>query len=121
MSLYSKKFFQSFYHTTEFLSHSTLSESYFCRNVLIPSFLYFFRNVAPLNEETMPDVIIDNSQDKNEVIIEKSVTPCQPTPQLHNDIDTPPLQNSFTPAKKSESDMSTVKIEALITAKLCQL
>ena len=36
--------------------------------------------------------------------------------QLHNDIDTPPLQNIFTPANKPESDMSTVKIEALITA-----
>ena len=76
----------------------------------------FIRNDAPLNEENMPNVIIDNSQDKNEVIIDESVTPCQPTPQLHNDIDTPPLQNSFTPAKEPESDMSTVKIESLITA-----
>ena len=76
----------------------------------------FFRNDAPLNEEIMPNVIIDNSQDKNEVIIDESATPCQPTPQLHNDIDTLPLQNSFPPAKKPESDMSTVKIEALITA-----
>ena len=58
---------------------------------------------------------MDNIQDKNEVIIDESVTPCQPTSQLHNDIDTPPLQNSFTPAKEPESDMSTVKTEALIT------
>ena len=64
----------------------------------------------------MPNFIIDNSQDNNEVIIDESVTPCQPTPRLHNDIPTPPLQNSFTPAKKPESDMSTVKIEVLITA-----
>ena len=76
----------------------------------------FFRNDAPLNEDTMPNVIIDNRQDKNEVIIDESVTPSQPTPQLHNDIDTPPLQNSFTLVKKPELDMSTVKIEALITA-----
>ena len=65
----------------------------------------------------MPNVI-DNSQDNNEVIIDESVTPCQPTPQLHNDIDTPRLQNSITPAKKPESYMSTVKIEALITLKI---
>ena len=44
------------------------------------------------------------------------VTLCQPALQLHSDIDTPLLQNVFTPAKKPESDMSTVKIEALITA-----
>ena len=61
-------------------------------------------------------MLLDNSQDKNEVIIDESVTPCQPTPQLHNDIDTPLLQNSFTPAKEPESNMSTVKTEALITA-----
>ena len=36
---------------------------------------------------------MDNIQDKNEVITDESVTPCQPTPQLHNDIDTLPLQN----------------------------
>ena len=64
----------------------------------------------------MPNVIIDNSQDNKEVIIDESVTPCQSTPQLHNNIDTPPPQNSFTPAKKSKSDMSPVKIEAVITA-----
>ena len=46
----------------------------------------------------MPNVIMDKSQDKNEVIIDELVTPCQPAPQLHNDIDTPPLQNTFTPA-----------------------
>ena len=62
----------------------------------------FFRNDAPLNEETMPNIIINNSQDNNEVIIDELVSPCQPTPQLHNNIDTPPLQNSFTPAKKPE-------------------
>ena len=76
----------------------------------------FFRNDAPLNEETMPNIIIDNSQDNDEVIIDELVFPLQTTPQLHNEIDTPSLQNSFTPAKKTESDMSTVKIEALITA-----
>ena len=70
----------------------------------------FFRNDASLNEKTMSNVIIDNSQDKNEVIINESVTPSQPTAQLHNDIDTPPLQNSFTSAKEQESDMSTVKV-----------
>ena len=76
----------------------------------------FFRNNAPLNKETMPNVIMDKSQDKNEVIIDESVTPCQPIPQLHSNIDTSPLQNTFTPAKKPESDMSTVKVEALIAA-----
>ena len=79
----------------------------------------FFRNIAPHNEETIPNVTVDKSQDKNEVIIEESVTFCHPFPQLHNDIDTPPLQNIFTPAKKPESDMLTVKIEALITALKC--
>ena len=64
----------------------------------------------------MPNVIVDKNQDKNEVTIDESVTSCHRTPQLHNNIDTPPLQNTFTPAKKPESDMSTVKIEALITA-----
>ena len=39
-----------------------------------------FRSNAPLNEETMPNVIMDKSQDKNEMIIDESVTPCQPTP-----------------------------------------
>ena len=58
---------------------------------------------------------MDKSQDKNEVIIDELVTPCQPAPQLHNDIDTPPLQNTFTPSKKPVSDTSTGKIEALIT------
>ena len=47
---------------------------------------------------------------------DESVTFCHPTPQLHNDIHTPLLQNTFTPAKKPESDMSSVKIEALIAA-----
>ena len=46
-------------------------------------FVSFFRNNAPLNEETMPKVIVDKSQDKNEVIIDESVTLCHPTPQLH--------------------------------------
>ena len=64
----------------------------------------------------MPNAMMDNSQDKNEVIIDESVTPCQLTSQHHNEIDTPPPQNSFTPAKRPESDMPTVKIEALITA-----
>ena len=41
------------------------------------------------------------------------VTFCHLTPHLHNDIDTPPPQNTFTPAKKPESDMSTVKIVVL--------
>ena len=76
----------------------------------------FFRNNAPLNEETMSNVIVDKNQDKNEVILDESVTFCHPTPQVHNDIDTPLPQNTFTPAKKPESDMSTVKMEALITA-----
>ena len=49
-------------------------------------------------------------------MIDESVTFCHPTPQLHNDIDTSPLQNIITPAKKPKSDMSTVKIEALIAA-----
>ena len=39
-----------------------------------------FQSNAPLNEETMPNVIMDKSQDKNEMIIDESVTPCQPTP-----------------------------------------
>ena len=54
---------------------------------------------------------MDNSQDKNEVIIDESVTPCQPTPQLHNDIDTTALQNPFKIVKKPESDMPTVKLK----------
>ena len=78
----------------------------------------FFRNNAPLNEETsaMSSAIEDKSQDKNEVILDESVTFCHPAPQVHNDTDTPLPQNTFTPAKKPKSDMSTVKIEALITA-----
>ena len=76
----------------------------------------FFRNKAPLIEETMSNVIVDKSQDKNEVILDESVTFCHLTPQVHNDIDTPLPQNTFTPAKKPESDMSNVIIEALITA-----
>ena len=76
----------------------------------------FFRNNAPLNEETMSSAIKDKSQDKNEVILDESVTFCHRTPQVHNDTDTPLPQNTFAPAKKPESDMSTVKIEALITA-----
>ena len=72
----------------------------------------FFRNNAALNEETMSSAIEDKSQDKNEVILDKSVTFCHPAPQVH----TPLPQNTFTPAKKPESDMSTVKIEAVITA-----
>ena len=64
----------------------------------------------------MPNVITDKSLDKNEVIIDELVTPCQQTSQLHNDIDTPSFQNTFTPAKKPEPNMSTVKIEALIKA-----
>ena len=76
----------------------------------------FFRNNAPLIEETMSDVIVDNSQDKNEVILDESVTFCHPTPQVHKNTDTLLPQNTFTPAKKPESDMSTVKIEALISA-----
>ena len=47
----------------------------------------FFRNNAPLNEETMSNVIADKNQDKNEVILDESVTFCHPTPQVHNDID----------------------------------
>ena len=58
----------------------------------------------------------DKSQDKNEVILDESVTFCHPTPQVHNDTDTPLPQNTFTVAQKPESDMSTVKIEALIMA-----
>ena len=59
---------------------------------------------------------MDKSQDKNEVILDESVNFCHQTPQLHNDIDTTLPQNAFTPAKKPESDMPTVKIEVLITA-----
>ena len=76
----------------------------------------FFRNNALLNEESMPNVIVDKSQDKNELIIDELVTFCHPTPQLHNNVDTSLLQNTFTPAKKPESDMSTGMIEARITA-----
>ena len=80
-------------------------------------FDFFSRSNATLNEETMPNVIMNKSQDKNEVIIDEwLVTLCQPALQLYSDIDTPLLQNVFIPAKKPESDMSTVKIEALITA-----
>ena len=59
---------------------------------------------------------MDKSRDKNEVIFDESVTFCHPTPQFHNDTDSPLPQNTFTPAKKPESDMPTVKIEAPITA-----
>ena len=75
-----------------------------------------FRNNASLNGETMPHVIVDKSQHENEVIIDESVTFCHPVPEPHNHIDTPPLQNTFTPAKELESDMSAMKIEGLITA-----
>ena len=75
-----------------------------------------FRNNASLNGETMPHVIVDKSQHENEVIIDESVTSCHPVPEPHNHIDTPPLQNTFTPAKELESDMSAMKIEGLITA-----
>ena len=67
------------------------------------SFDSFFQNNAPLNEETMPNITVDKSQDKNEVILDESVTFCRLTPQLYNDIDTPLLQNTFAPAKKPES------------------
>ena len=76
----------------------------------------FFRNNAPLNEETMSSAMEDKSQDKNEVTRDESVTFCHPTPQVHNDTDTPLPQNTFIVAQKPESDMSTVKIEALIMA-----
>ena len=60
--------------------------------------------------------MVEKSQDKNEVILDESVTFCQRNPQLHNnDIDTPLSQNTFTPAKKPKSDVSTLKIEGLIT------
>ena len=65
----------------------------------------------------MSSVIVDKSQDKNEVVLDESVTFCQPTTQVYNDFDTSLPQNTFTPAKKPESDMSNVKIEALITAR----
>ena len=64
----------------------------------------------------MTNVIADKSQDENGVKFDESVTFCHPASQFHNNIDTPPLQNTFTPTTKLESDMSTVKIEALITA-----
>ena len=73
------------------------------------SFDSFFQKNALLRKEVLPNFIVDKSQDKSKVI-----TFCHPTPQLHNDIDTPLSQNTFTPAKKPESDLSTVKIEALI-------
>ena len=41
----------------------------------------FFQNNAPLNEETKPNVIMDKNQDKNEVIIDESVTFCHPRSQ----------------------------------------
>ena len=64
----------------------------------------------------MTNVVADKSQDENEVKIDESVTFCYPTLQFHNNIDTPPLQNTFTPTTKLESDLSTVKTEALIAA-----
>ena len=55
--------------------------------------------------------MVEKRQDKNEVILDESVTFCQRNSQLHNnDIDTPLPQNTFTPAKKPKSDMSTLKI-----------
>ena len=75
----------------------------------------FFWNNAPLNEETMSYVIVGKRQDKNEVILDESVTFCHLTAQLHNDIDTSLPQKTFTPAKKPQSDMSLVRIEAFIT------
>ena len=57
----------------------------------------YFRSNAPLNEETMLNVIVDNSQDKNDMTIDESVTFCHLIPQRHSDIDTPSLQNTFTP------------------------
>ena len=64
----------------------------------------------------MSSVIVDKSQDKSEVILDESGTFYHPTLQIHNDTNTPLSQNTFTPAKKPESDLPTVKIEALITA-----
>ena len=59
----------------------------------------------------MFNVMVEKSQDKNEVILDESVTFCLRNPQLHNnDIDTPLPLNTFTPAKKPKSDMSTWKI-----------
>ena len=53
----------------------------------------------------MSNVIVDKSLHKNEVILDESVTFCQPNPQLHNnDTDTPLPQNTFSPAKKPESE-----------------
>ena len=63
----------------------------------------------------MSSFIADKSQDKIKVILSETVTFCHPTPQPHNDIDSPSPQNTFIPATKPESDMPTVKIEALIT------
>ena len=72
-----------------------------------------FNKKTPLNEETMPNVIVDKSQDKNEVILDESVIFFHPTPQVHNDIDTP-LPTPLYQLKNQ--NQSTVKIETLITA-----
>ena len=76
----------------------------------------FFRKNALLRQETTSNVTVYKSQDKSEVILDESVTFCLPFPQIHNDIDTSLFQNTFTPTKKPESDMSTMKIETLIEA-----
>ena len=83
---------------------------------IVSGFKSTFRKNPLLRKETMPNAIADKSQDKNEIILDKLVTFCHPTPQLHNDIDSPVSLNTFTPAEKPESDMSTVKIEAFITS-----
>lgn len=57
-------------------------------------------------------------QDKNAIILDESVTFYHPTSKLHNDIDTTLSRNTITPAKKPESDKSTVKIKELITSYL---
>ena len=93
-----------------------MKENLILNKKTVSGFDSFFRKNAFLLEETTPNIIVDKSQDKNEVILDESVTFCHPTPQLHNDIDTSLSQNTFKPTKKPESDMSTAKIEALITA-----
>ena len=93
-----------------------MKENLILNKKTVSGFDSFFRKNAYLLEETTPNIIVDKSQDKNEVILDESVTFCHPTPQLHNDIDTSLSQNTFKSTEKPESGMSTAKIEALITA-----
>ena len=101
---------------TESVATNLMKENLIFNKKIVSGFKSTFRKNPFLRKETMPNVIADKSQDKNEIILDKLVTFCQPTSQLHNDIDSPVSLNTFTPAEKPESDMSTVKIEAFITS-----